>query len=89
MRTDSERGRYCAWVGLSDKPAEELSRRMTTSAETSALEARVGHHYQMDGTYLVGREKLREYARAVQDYHPRTGMSPRRPNWVIRTSSRR
>src|SRR6185436_17507858 len=25
---------------------------------------------QMDGTYLVGREKLREYARAVQDYHP-------------------
>jgi acyl dehydratase len=34
------------------------------------LESRVGHHYQMDGTYLVGREKLREYARAVQDYHP-------------------
>jgi acyl dehydratase len=24
----------------------------------------------MDNTYLVGREKLREYARAVQDYHP-------------------
>lgn len=41
-----------------------------TAAETSALAARVGHHYQMDGTYLVGREKLREYARAVQDYHP-------------------
>jgi len=36
----------------------------------SALEARVGHYYQMDGTYLVGREKVREYARAVQDYHP-------------------
>jgi acyl dehydratase len=43
---------------------------MTAPAETSALEARVGHYYQMDGTYLVGREKLREYARAVQDYHP-------------------
>ncbi|MGK2879371.1 MAG: fused (3R)-hydroxyacyl-ACP dehydratase subunits HadA/HadB [Mycobacterium sp.] len=43
---------------------------MTAAAEPSALEARVGHHYQMDGTYLVGREKLREYARAVQDYHP-------------------
>jgi acyl dehydratase len=42
---------------------------MTTAAETSALESRVGHYYQMDGTYLVGREKLREYARAVQDYH--------------------
>jgi acyl dehydratase len=24
----------------------------------------------MDDTYLVGREKVREYARAVQDYHP-------------------
>ena len=43
---------------------------MTAPPEASALEARVGHHYQMDGTYLVGREKLREYARAVQDYHP-------------------
>ena len=43
---------------------------MTAAAEPSAIEARVGHYYQMDGTYLVGREKLREYARAVQDYHP-------------------
>ena len=41
-----------------------------TAPETSPLEARVGSYYQMDGTYLVGREKLREYARAVQDYHP-------------------
>src|SRR3954453_3600190 len=43
---------------------------MIAEAETSALAARVGHFYQMDGTYLVGREKLREFARAVQDYHP-------------------
>jgi acyl dehydratase len=43
---------------------------MTAAAETSTLEARVGHYYQMDGTYLVGREKVREFARAVQDYHP-------------------
>jgi acyl dehydratase len=49
---------------------KELSIYMTAAAETSALEARVGHYYQMDGTYLVGREKVREYARAVQDYHP-------------------
>ncbi|MCW2511280.1 MAG: MaoC family protein [Mycobacterium sp.] len=49
---------------------EELSKFMTAAAEPSPLEARVGHWYQMDGTYLVGREKLREYARAVQDYHP-------------------
>ncbi|ALR13688.1 dehydratase [Mycobacteroides saopaulense] len=43
---------------------------MTAPAEASALEARVGHYYKMDGPYLVGREKLREYARSVQDYHP-------------------
>lgn len=43
---------------------------MTAPAEASTLEARVGHYYQMDGPYLVGREKVREYARAVQDYHP-------------------
>jgi acyl dehydratase len=49
---------------------EEMSSVMTAAPETSALEARVGHWYQMDGTYLVGREKVREYARAVQDYHP-------------------
>lgn len=41
-----------------------------TAPEASPMEARVGHYYQMDGTYLVGREKVREYARAVQDYHP-------------------
>lgn len=41
-----------------------------TAAETSPIEARVGHYYRADDTYLVGREKVREYARAVQDYHP-------------------
>ncbi len=40
------------------------------TSDAPALEARVGHWYQMDGTYLVGREKVREYARAVQDYQP-------------------
>jgi acyl dehydratase len=43
---------------------------MTAAAEASALESRVGHYYQVDGTYEVGREKVREYARAVQDNHP-------------------
>jgi acyl dehydratase len=43
---------------------------MTAAAEAPAMESRVGHYYQMDGTYVVGREKVREYARAVQDYHP-------------------
>ncbi len=53
-----------------NKPTEKLGEFMTTEAAASALEERVGHHYQMDGTYLVGREKVREYARAVQDNHP-------------------
>jgi acyl dehydratase len=43
---------------------------MTAAAEASVIESRVGHYYQMDDPYLVGREKVREYARAVQDYHP-------------------
>ncbi|WP_326548623.1 fused (3R)-hydroxyacyl-ACP dehydratase subunits HadA/HadB [Mycolicibacterium sp. ND9-15] len=43
---------------------------MTAAPEAPAIEARVGHYYEMDDTYLVGREKVREYARAVQDYHP-------------------
>ena len=43
---------------------------MTAASGTPEIESRVGHWYQMDGTYLVGREKVREYARAVQDYHP-------------------
>lgn len=43
---------------------------MTAAPEASELEARVGHYYEADGPYLVGREKVREYARAVQDYHP-------------------
>jgi acyl dehydratase len=43
---------------------------MTTAADAPAIESRVGHYYQMATTYVVGREKVREYARAVQDYHP-------------------
>ena len=43
---------------------------MTAATEASALESRVGHYYLVDDTYQVGREKVREYARAVQDYHP-------------------
>lgn len=43
---------------------------MTSAAVASTLESRVGHYYQMDDPYLVGREKVREYARAVQDRHP-------------------
>ncbi|MCU1646945.1 MAG: uncharacterized protein JWN03_7220 [Nocardia sp.] len=30
----------------------------------------VGYRYRADDCYVVGREKIREYARAVQDFHP-------------------
>ena len=30
----------------------------------------VGYRYRADDFYEVGREKIREYARAVQDFHP-------------------
>ncbi|MFT4126160.1 MAG: fused (3R)-hydroxyacyl-ACP dehydratase subunits HadA/HadB [Gordonia sp. (in: high G+C Gram-positive bacteria)] len=38
--------------------------------DASGIEARVGHYYVSDVSYIVGREKIREYARAVQDYNP-------------------
>lgn len=37
---------------------------------TFDAEALVGYRYRVDDYYEVGREKIREYARAVQDYHP-------------------
>jgi acyl dehydratase len=55
---------------LREQADRQLGEFMTAASETPDLESRVGHYYQMDGTYLVGREKVREYARAVQDYHP-------------------
>jgi acyl dehydratase len=58
---------WAAWTAFS---ITTLGETMTATSETPALQSRVGHYYQMDGTYHVGREKVREYARAVQDYHP-------------------
>ena len=57
-------------VGLSEPADRKVGQIHDRTAEASPLESRVGHYYQMDDTYLVGREKVREYARAVQDYHP-------------------
>ncbi|MEU4412350.1 fused (3R)-hydroxyacyl-ACP dehydratase subunits HadA/HadB [Nocardia salmonicida] len=34
------------------------------------IASKVGHYYRVEGVYEVGREKIREYARAVQDFHP-------------------
>jgi acyl dehydratase len=58
------------WSAATNKPTEQLGEFMTAAAEASAIEPRVGHYYQADDTYQVGREKVREYARAVQNYHP-------------------
>nr|WP_324188306.1 fused (3R)-hydroxyacyl-ACP dehydratase subunits HadA/HadB [Nocardia higoensis] len=44
---------------------------MTATFDVGAhSQSLVGHHYRLDDYYEVGREKIREYARAVQDYHP-------------------
>jgi acyl dehydratase len=56
-------------VASANKPTEKLGKFMTAAPEASAIESRVGHYYEVDDTYRVGREKVREYARAVQDYH--------------------
>jgi acyl dehydratase len=44
--------------------------KLTAAADASEIESRVGHYYRVSDTYRVGREKVREFARAVQDYHP-------------------
>ena len=75
-------------VGLSEQAGRKDEQIVTAAPEASPLEARVGHYYQMDGTYLVGREKLREYARAVQYYHPAHWDVAAAPSWVIPTSWR-
>ncbi|MET7767835.1 fused (3R)-hydroxyacyl-ACP dehydratase subunits HadA/HadB [Nocardia sp. NPDC005366] len=36
----------------------------------SHIRSRVGQRFRIQDSYLVGREKVREYARAVQDFHP-------------------
>lgn len=44
---------------------------MTDPFDAAAhAESMVGYHYRVDDYYEVGREKVREYARAVQDFHP-------------------
>ncbi|MET7771982.1 fused (3R)-hydroxyacyl-ACP dehydratase subunits HadA/HadB [Nocardia sp. NPDC005366] len=43
---------------------------MSSVVDAPDVASQVGHYYQAEGTYEVGREKIREYARAVQDYHP-------------------
>ncbi|GAB2730153.1 dehydratase [Nocardia thraciensis] len=50
-----------------DQLADSNGKSLDPAAHAAAM---VGHHYRVDDYYEVGREKVREYARAVQDYHP-------------------
>ena len=49
-------------------PADVAVDEILDPAEHAKL--MVGHHYRGEDHYEVAREKVREYARAVQDYHP-------------------
>jgi acyl dehydratase len=48
--------------------AAEIAEQLSDPA-AHAMEM-VGHHYRVEDYYEVSREKVREYARSVQDYHP-------------------
>lgn len=52
----------------SNLDASQVTEKLTDPA-AHAMEM-VGHHYRVEDYYEVSREKVREYARAVQDYHP-------------------
>ncbi|MFD0360836.1 fused (3R)-hydroxyacyl-ACP dehydratase subunits HadA/HadB [Nocardia sp. GCM10030253] len=49
-----------------------MNNTVTVGSEQASEQARamVGRHYRLTDHYEVGREKIREFARAVQDYHP-------------------
>ncbi|WP_018178601.1 fused (3R)-hydroxyacyl-ACP dehydratase subunits HadA/HadB [Jongsikchunia kroppenstedtii] len=44
--------------------------KLTPEEISKHTEAMVGYHYTVDDYYEVGREKIREFSRAVQNYHP-------------------
>lgn len=46
---------------------DEVAIEFDPAAHAAAM---VGHHYRVADFYEVGREKVREFARAVQDNHP-------------------
>ncbi|WP_054813705.1 fused (3R)-hydroxyacyl-ACP dehydratase subunits HadA/HadB [Nocardia arizonensis] len=43
---------------------------MSSVVDAPDVASYVGHYYRIDDAFEVGREKVREYARAVQDTHP-------------------
>lgn len=58
---------YLPYISYVDHLATLESPAPDPAAHATAM---VGHHYLAEDHYMVGREKIREYAKAVLDYHP-------------------
>ncbi|MGU3433442.1 fused (3R)-hydroxyacyl-ACP dehydratase subunits HadA/HadB [Actinomycetes bacterium M1A6_2h] len=57
--------------GTTEPSTEEQSPDAATAFDPADhARAMVGYHYRVDDYYEVGREKVREYAKAVQDLNP-------------------
>ncbi len=57
-------------VAASAPPAFAAGSTPTPAEVAEHASSLVGFHYTADDHYEVGREKVREFARAVQDFHP-------------------
>ncbi|MBT2265091.1 MULTISPECIES: (3R)-hydroxyacyl-ACP dehydratase subunit HadA [Rhodococcus] len=54
---------------MTDLQENQAAAEVPTDPAAHAVQM-VGHHYRVEDFYEVGREKVREFARAVQDAHP-------------------
>ncbi|MFD4462040.1 fused (3R)-hydroxyacyl-ACP dehydratase subunits HadA/HadB [Nocardia sp. NPDC058480] len=52
------------------RPTPDDSRLLDSSGDSDTSSSLVGQSYRTSDCYVVGREKIREFARAVQDGHP-------------------
>ncbi|MGN5235981.1 MULTISPECIES: (3R)-hydroxyacyl-ACP dehydratase subunit HadA [unclassified Rhodococcus (in: high G+C Gram-positive bacteria)] len=55
---------------MNEQPVDVTERAGIPFDAAAHAASMVGHHYRVDDFYEVGREKVREYARAVLDTHP-------------------
>lgn len=55
---------------MNEQPVDVTERAGIPFDAAAHAASMVGHHYRVDDFYEVGREKVREYARAVLDSHP-------------------
>ncbi|MFD4441662.1 fused (3R)-hydroxyacyl-ACP dehydratase subunits HadA/HadB [Nocardia sp. NPDC058519] len=52
------------------RPTPDDSRLLDSPADSATSSPMLGQSYRTSDCYVVGREKIREFARAVQDHHP-------------------